>query len=215
MRWILVLLLLAAPLAAERIEPSSLVFDGDFFLPPTLNGQSFKWSLNGMSYVEDCMGRRDPTPFDGYPGCLLATSQKNKMVGLTDIPVPGQRARLVVKHWNLIGDMPEQKDYLPKAWLLQGIFYDKRDDGSCRIWWHAMSTYGGYTQGNFPTLGVSSCDPVEPRPRGMWHVGKTTDATQINVFHSNKIMGNIRRAPERFAARNTQGLRLLTAYSLQ
>ena len=62
-----------------------------------------------MSYAAECMGRKDASPSDGCPDCLLITSERNQKVGLVDIPAPGQSTRLVVDHWTLM-------DLVPVVW---------------------------------------------------------------------------------------------------
>ena len=197
----------------NRIEPGDLQYEGTFSVPPGSAQGDFSFSLNAMSFVPDCMGRVDPTPDDGYPGCLLMTSDLNRKVGLVDIPGPDGSASLVVDHWKVVGVMPERRPYIPSNWKIQGLLYDLREDGTCRIWWHAMSDYGGYTQYNWPTLGMSSCGSGWPRARGLWHVGPTTDDPTQSVYHSNKIMGTLRLAPKDFADRNLKGKRLVSGWS--
>jgi hypothetical protein len=83
-------LLLAAPLGAQ-LAPEDFEYLGSFAPPQRSCASSgcFAYGLFGMDYVAGCLGAEDPSPDDGYPGCLIATSHKNgDKVAVFDIPAP-------------------------------------------------------------------------------------------------------------------------------
>jgi hypothetical protein len=90
MRLILCLLVVALPAQAERLDPSDLVYEGVIGAPKTATREpSFGRGPLGLEYDPTCAGREDPSPADGYPGCLAATShKKSDMVAMFDIPAP-------------------------------------------------------------------------------------------------------------------------------
>lgn len=88
---ILMILVSAAGDAAE-VGGLRLEYEGAF-APPSLPGPGVRYGygMKGMAYSLDCSGRPDPSPDDGYPGCLLATSHPEfDMVGMFDIPTPAK-----------------------------------------------------------------------------------------------------------------------------
>ncbi len=62
------------------------------FAPPFLPGKTgFAYGLKAMGYDPDCAGQADPSPADGYPGCLIATGHPTAdpdKVGMFDIQPP-------------------------------------------------------------------------------------------------------------------------------
>ncbi|MGB3564907.1 MAG: hypothetical protein WBH85_02500 [Thermoanaerobaculia bacterium] len=90
MKLVLILIMLALPVQAELLDPSDLVYEG-VIGPPKTSGQGprFGRAPLGLEYDPTCAGREDPSPADGYPGCLAATSHKEfDMIAMFDIPAP-------------------------------------------------------------------------------------------------------------------------------
>jgi hypothetical protein len=90
----LLLVVIVAPGSAE-LTSSDITYIGAF-APPKLpsNGPRYGWGMYGLDYDASCGGRVDPSPNDGYPGCLVATSHKNyDMIGWFDVIPPVELPR--------------------------------------------------------------------------------------------------------------------------
>lgn len=84
--------LVVVPATAQLLHPSDLTYEG-LIAPPQLSGSGprFGYGMFGLEYDPTCAGQPDPSPSDGYPGCLVGTSHKNyNMVAMFDIPEPQQ-----------------------------------------------------------------------------------------------------------------------------
>ena len=80
--------LLLACASSAQIQPTDLVYEG-VFAPPRFSAERYGWGMYGMEYDPTCAGQPDPSPNDGYPGCIAATSHKlYDMVGMFDIVPP-------------------------------------------------------------------------------------------------------------------------------
>ena len=94
---------------AERLNPEQVEALGSVQLPEREGpgkGGTYEYSDGGLAFVEDCLGKKDPSPNDGFPGCLMARGHRHtrSVVGVFDVPAPGGRARTVVPLWDLVGD---------------------------------------------------------------------------------------------------------------
>jgi hypothetical protein len=89
----LILVLLALLTLVGKVAPGQelrLEYEG-VFAPPhyPASGPRYGYGMKGMAYSPDCVGNSDPSPDDGYPGCLLATSHVHfDVAGIFDIPAP-------------------------------------------------------------------------------------------------------------------------------
>ena len=69
------------------LHPSDLIYEGAI-APPQVGhgGPRFGYGMSGLEYDPTCAGQEDPSPSDGYPGCLVGTSHKEyDMIGMFDI----------------------------------------------------------------------------------------------------------------------------------
>ena len=53
---------------AADLNPSRIEHKGYFRLP---DNDLYKYGSVDMTYVEDCLDQTDPSPNDGYPGCIM------------------------------------------------------------------------------------------------------------------------------------------------
>lgn len=79
----LICALLAAPLGAADLPTDSVSYLGFFRMP---SGQAFM--EGGLSLATGCLGQSDPSPSDGYPGCMMVIEKQ--------LTVPGEVASLIV-----------------------------------------------------------------------------------------------------------------------
>ena len=193
---IVLALMFAAPVNADRLEPESLEYLGYFTPPPQqAPGDMWQWGMGGVTLIPDCMGFIDPSPDDGFPGCIGAFGNVQVgRFGVFDIVPPGSQSQQVVPFYSLGGGLPA--DTLPGVSSVQywDVLYDKGDD-YCRIWW----TYGTFyvqISEDPPFLGVSSCFPDNPNPQGMWDFGPESDAISDDPFHSAKMYGALQSSPK-------------------
>ena len=82
------ILVLAPPLSAQRLQPSDLTYLGAFRLPETTTDYPavWDWSGEGMTY---CPSGDAAGPVDGFPGSLFATGNaQQNWVGEFGVPAP-------------------------------------------------------------------------------------------------------------------------------
>jgi hypothetical protein len=87
---LLVLLLTTSVAGAQLYQPDDLTYLG-VFAPAQYSGSGVRYGsgMYGMEYDPTCAGQPDPSPNDGYPGCLAATSHKAyDMIGMFDVVPP-------------------------------------------------------------------------------------------------------------------------------
>ena len=90
--------------------------------------------MRGLTLIPDCMGQPDPSPGDGYPGCIGAFGHVNGFqFGVFDIVPPGSQAQQVVPFYELGAPIAEEQSGR-SAINYWDVFYDKGDD-HCRLWW--------------------------------------------------------------------------------
>ena len=88
MKKILCLLLLAAP-AFAHMDSTAVTYLGTFGIAVAESDLSGGASLSSIVYLDDCGLETDPTPSDGYPGCLLVTARQETVdVAMIDIVAP-------------------------------------------------------------------------------------------------------------------------------
>lgn len=202
----------AAASATTRLRPHDLTYLGRFLPPPNQgsgNAGTWNWGLFGLTLIPDCLGRVDPTPNDGYPGCLGGLGHESgKQFGVFDIVPPGSQARQVVPFYELSDGV--RLDYLDgRHERYYDVLYDKQEDGTCRIWWSYADWYSGVAA-DHPFLGYSSCDPDNPDSPGMWDFGpeKTEDPDGYKAFHTAKMHRSLGIIPEAIANRLFGGQRM-------
>jgi len=204
-------LLLALPLSGDQLQPSSIQYLGYFTPPPPQgagNTNTWSWGTQGLTMIPDCLGAVDPSPNDGYPGCIGAFGNKSGFqFGVFDIVPPGGQAQQVVPFYSLGGTLPGQT--LPgvgsvKYW---DVLYDK-GPGHCRLWWN-YGTWYKRVEEDPPFLGVSSCDPTNPKPQGMWDFGaEWTGNIQDDPFHTSKMYQGLSLIPPTVADELFDGKRM-------
>lgn len=182
------------PPPGELLQPEDFTHLGSFRPPAPQGSSSWDYGLNAatLTYVPDCLGIVDPTPGDGYPGCLLGGGHDHhNLVALMDIPAPGARAVQLTDWW----DVTQGRKDLTGAGLgrLQALYYDRGERG-CRVWWSWSDTYVDIA-GDLPFLGWSECE-VGGAAYGPLDVGEEWDGdVQDDPLHTAKLHTAIRRAP--------------------
>ena len=68
------LLLFAAPVLAQYPAPADWDYKGDFRVPQFGSTPRYHYGMTGMTFYDECGSYTDPTPSDGYPGCICAVS---------------------------------------------------------------------------------------------------------------------------------------------
>ncbi|MBW2522952.1 MAG: hypothetical protein JRI23_02190, partial [Deltaproteobacteria bacterium] len=169
---------------------------GYFRLP---NDGAYSFGARDMTYVPDCMGETDPSPDDGYPGCLLQVTLGANVV-LSDIPVPtpdgSNVAVTVLPEWDLTGTLPESNGYNgdgTNSEELAAIYYEQGPP--CRIWWTYMREYANRPADDDPLLAYSECSTTAPSPQGMWQLDQTGTAP----YRVTSWSYNITRVPQPIA----------------
>lgn len=195
-------LLIALPLNADRLQPSSVNYLGYFTPPPKQGGgnqNTWDWGTLGLTLVPDCLGRPDPSPNDGFPGCIGAFGHVLAFqFGVFDIVPPGGQAQQVVPFYSLGENLPEET--LPGQTSVQywDVLYDNGPN-HCRLWW----TFGNWyiqVEDDPPFLGVSSCDPNNPDPQGMWDVGpEWSGSYEDDPYHTAKMYQGLSTVPQSVA----------------
>lgn len=213
---LLTIVAFAAPHAkAERLEPSQIEHRGSFRAPVRQGEdrwQKWDYGLAGMTYIADCMGKRDPSPNDGYPGCLGGYSNRSSNAGFSrfgvmDIVPPGRQATNVIGFYDLGDGVPQTKIGDTGQHNYFGVHYQKGKK-RCRIWWSYGDGYATVRQ-DAPFLGYSSCDPRDPNPQGPWDFGKERSNAVLDPFHTAKMYRSITSIPKTAAGKWFKGRRMM------
>ncbi len=212
------LLLITLPAGAERLDPKSINYLGHF-LPPVPQGsgtaQTWSWGLQGMTLIPDCLGRTDPSPSDGYPGCIGAFGNVNGyMFGVFDIVPPGRQARQVVPFYVLGEDLPREVLGFIGSEQYWDVLLDQ-GPGYCRLWW----TYGTWyvrIREDPPFLGMSSCDPNAPNPKGMWDFGPEWSGNiEDDPYATAKMYRGLSIIPSSLADQHFDGKQMMLGISFK
>lgn len=198
---ILALILFSAAGWSQPLDPSAVTHEGSFSVPPWAN-----WGNVGLTMIP-C--GTDPTPDDGYPGCIAAfenVTQKPHRLGVYDIVPPGGTAQTVAQPWDVMAGLPESELGRIGNSQAYDVLYDPGPP--CRLWW----TYGTWyvrVQEDMPFLGVSSCDPSAPDPQGLYDVGPESGDIQADPFHTAKLFKDLSVIPQSVADAHFGGKRML------
>lgn len=202
---------IVAPTVSQTLPPDAFDYQGFFRPPPNAEGRTYQWAYAGLTVVPDCLGLKDPSPDDGYPGCMLSFQKQTekRLVGLYDIvPPDGSKAQELRDPWPLFGQYPEEAHAEHFGRGLDrpyDLLYDRRPDGSCRIWWNFVFYYANGMKFGTPFLGVSSCDPDKPEPKGMWGFPNE----KLGDNHPNRYSRSLGLIPQEIADRYFEGKNLL------
>jgi hypothetical protein len=170
------LLLLAAPALAvepDQLDPDALEYIGQMTVPENpADDKPQRWSYGlhaGLTMIPDCLGMEDPTPADGYPGCIGAWGHKEgDLFGMFDAVPPGQQAtNRFTPFVDLFGDLPTQYMHQAEKQVDSYALYYDKGPNHCRLWWVFYDWYQPQAYDD-PFLGYSSCDLANPDPQGMW-----------------------------------------------
>ena len=178
----------------QRFEPEEFEYLGAYTLPAREHSGdtgTYSYIQGAMSYAADCMGRVDPTPDDGFPGCMLMRGHNGAKgtIGLTDVPAPGGQAVTVVPLWETgikeyaAAAFPDSS--ASRTWSTRSASpttrgrHARSGSRSCRS---TLSTKYDDT----PYIWRISCDPDNPNPQGGWGNPITMDAYERNMGHLNK-----------------------------
>lgn len=198
----------SAGLAAEGLQ---LEYLGVANYPPNNpdKEQSFYFTSGALTPVPDCLGRQDPSPDDGYPGCWLARGHDHTrvFVGVFEQIPPGDPDRypeVVVPQWPILD--PEAMRQVHTAFdtnlvQLYGLAYQP---SPCRIWWSFVPFYAN-TQEDAPIIGYSSCNPADPSPVTGFAFPFDADANGNNATHPNRLGWGIQFV-ERAVCEETLGI---------
>jgi len=181
---------------AVNLNPANVQHEGFFTLPDI---KSYRYGSVDISMVPDCMGAIDPSPDDGYPGCLLHATKAAGAI-LTDIPVPtmngAHEAITVIPEWDLMGNMPASHGYSGHGGGSEepaGLYYEAGED--CRIWWTYMHEYANSPFNDDPLLGYTDCSATNPKQTGMWML----DQSSGPEYRVTSWAYNITRVPQEIA----------------
>lgn len=195
--------------SSAEVHPSAFEYMGYMLPPNDPGGHTYNWNNSaGLEIAEDCMGYSDPSPSDGYPGCMLAYMKQTpeRWVGLFDLVPSGQQATQIVR-WSPFGQFPEDNYPIPFAGGLDRptdlLYYN--ENGQCHLYWGFTYDYANGMQVGVPFLGVSSCDPNNPSPVGMWGYPDVDEPEN----HPNKFNRNLGIIPESIADALFDGNRML------
>jgi hypothetical protein len=201
------------PVPNQRLLASDIQHLGSFDLPPRQGPgkhESWGWWNGGLSYAGDCLGRPDPSPNDGLPGCIIAPNRlydpsgdnvpenREQWVGVFDAVPGGQQAQTVVPMWSIFGTYPmdAHSDIFNGSTVrMNDLLYDPDHPGGCRIWWVFHNWYSEGMEESDPWLGYSSCDPSNPNPQGMWSSPVVIDELGHSVFRPNNMGRHISKLP--------------------
>ncbi len=216
-RWIALVPLvlgLAIPGAAGRLDPGSLDYLGAFRLPGTGGDTPASWDWGGqaMTYVPD----GDPSgPDDGFPGSLVVTGTATEnWVSEVSIPAPVRSADP--------GALPEATTLQPFADVRQGLFPAFVE--LPRVGLEYLPPRAGQTSGHLylawgqhyhedpdlevaPTHGRCEMDLTDPQTRGPWWVGTAAANREGFIYAVNDYLFAI---PDGWAAEHTGGRALAT-----
>ena len=214
------LLVTTTAVLSERLSPDLVESLGYFMLPDEEgpgDSRTYEFFGGGLSVVADCLGRQDPSPDDGFPGCLMALGHRNarSTVGVFDIAAPGGQSESVVPIWDLLGTymMDRFSEAHPQIDGQRERLFDVLylNEGDCRIWWLYVQHYGNSMQDDTPFVGFSSCDPKEPDPRGGWALPVKRNRFGRNALHPNKSGRSVAALPAESADLYFGGQRLILA----
>ncbi len=206
---------IAGAATAERLLTEQVVYLGHFSPPPDQGGGdagSWSWGTGGLTYIEDCMGQADPSPDDGYPGCIGAFGHvQHFRFGVFDFVPPGSQAQQVVPFYELGAPIAEQQIGRDLK-RYYDVLYD-RGASHCRLWW----TYGDWyveIADDPPFLGASGCSPGSPSPEGLWDFGAELPGDiQGDPFHSAKMYQGLSAIPQDVADRLFDGKSMMLGIS--
>ena len=231
-RLFLLLFLLAVPImgATYKIEEDMISYLGRM---KTEEDESSAFGLRDMTYVPDCFNSTavddvtwdDPTPSDGWPGCLLTIDEDMGFVLFDIVPPTGTGTNLVQivgDEFDMDGTLPENADsgcpdndpypcdpavpYAPTGTTNSeeiSVYYDDDYDGigGCRVFWVHMREYAAAPQDNAEVFGYSDCDPDNPNPQGMWRwtAQADVDTTTADPYRATMYTYGLRRFTDTIA----------------
>ena len=187
-------------LGAERLPESAITHIGSFAAPAEVG-----WGNVGGSLIP-CPGT-DPTPDDGYPGCMAAYASNNIPTAqgaphhlyVYDLVPPGGQARTVSGPHDIQDGLQYATLGRIEASQAYDVLYDD-SGGECRLWWTWGTWYARISE-DPPFLGVSSCDLDNPQPRGMWDLGaEWLGPIEDDPFHTAKGHRGLALIPQSIAA---------------
>lgn len=208
--YLIIAALVAVPVAADSIHPSDLVYEG-VIAPPKSSGERYGRGLWGMDYDPTCAGRVDPSPSDGYPGCIAGTSHKSyDKVGMFEIVPPTKahggdynlvpKGQVVVEFFKCSmrsngSDIQAELDAEEK-WVARDIpgivRTNERWICTCGHDWYDVNwtDYDSHCWFDF--------DPDAPDAVGAWGLGEVGD----DEFHSQRMAWYLGTIPQGWADLN-------------
>lgn len=199
-----------------RLDPAEVSYLG-YFLPPTdqggTNADKWTYGVNGLTLIPDCMGEVDPSPDDGYPGCLGAHGHSNgHRFGVMDlVPPDSQRASQVVAFYDVGSGVPESQICGSGSCQFFEVYYDDSET-PCRLWWTYANNYAG-VEDDDPYLGVSSCTPGSPGTPTIYDVGAEFGGDkQDDPYHTAKMYHGLGKIPQGTADEHFDGKQMWLGY---
>ena len=214
------LALLAAPLGAAtvQLDGDDITYLGYFRLP---NESVYNGGTNEITIAADCMGETDPTPSDGYAGCLIIADKfagGEFYAGISDIVPPtmtGTNTSSTVNgrdSWDFLGNLyetvgcdsperigtPSEGPGCPTTGPEVAFYYDQ---SGCTLVWSAYSEYAQSPYDDDYIFGTSSCNYTTPNPQGMyrWDIDSDINDTTTDPFRATKWVYNIAKIPSAIA----------------
>lgn len=205
---ILAWLLCCIPVAGADLDPGAIEYLGYFYAPNKAK-DGFSWWKGGLSLVSGCLGATDPTPNDGYPGCLAASVNALGQMGVIDIVPPTMRgknaASPVVAPYNLIRSYPQ--DTFPtifdkRAEAMYDVYVEELGGVCQKIHWLYIGHSFNSPKVGEPVYGITDCSSRKPKTVGMWPLQKNRNPPRdkaFDGFHPNKWTRGILKIPTSIA----------------
>ena len=199
-----IILLLPGSAAADRIQPSDLIYQGAFRLPGTGGESGWGWSGSALAYYP----AGDPNgPDDNYPGSLFGTGHDwYQYVSEISIPVP------VISAGKSVDELNTASTLQPFSNIRGNLFGDFEIP---RVGLEYLPPQGNQTTGKLyfcwnqhlqtsplqPTHGWCELDLSSPNPAGPWYIGGYDNYSTTDYLFS---------IPEEWAGASLEGRRLAT-----
>lgn len=196
------------PLAATDMETDSLTYLGFFRMP---SGNAFM--EGGLSLATGCLGQSDPSPSDGYPGCMMVIEKQLTVPGevtsliVTDIVPPTatgeNRASTVVSrydpHGTAMTDLAEWSGTQEKTFDI----YVVESGTTCQQIHGVYKDYYQDTDVGYRTHFIIDCDTSTPTVEVIENVAANPSPPSnagADGHHPHKQVGSLAKIPASIAS---------------
>lgn len=185
--------------ATLPLTSSHFTYEGYFRFPEI---SEFAGGAYDMTLVADCMGETDPSPSDGYPGCIMTTDVlKGQMSDIVPPTLTGSNtSTAVLLNWDFTGDLPFTVGCDGTGCALGSnelAIYYEQNAAPCRFIWAFYHEYATQPMDDHYFFGTSSCSVSTPNPQGMWRFDIEADVNTgtTDPYRVTKWIYNITRIP--------------------